>query len=152
MTQDAQTLDGVIMALVFAVFGALATIGIPALFKWFSGKLDNAVAREKKELAEDETQEKLDQETRQLTNRLAMKAFDREEELSRLKSEYREQGELLTLTRKDLADCRQSLAGCQDVQVEEYRRHERALLDQLELYEARIKRLEKDVAILEATR
>lgn len=136
MTTDAQTLDGVIAALVFAVFGALATIGIPALFKWFSARLETAVAREKRELEEDTTQELLDMETRQLANRLAMKAFDREEELSRRNAEYAAQGELLALTRKALEDCRAALQICNEVQVDEYKRHEAALLERIHELEA----------------
>lgn len=131
MTSNPQTLDGVIAALVFAVFGALATIGIPTLFKWFSARLENATEREKRELQEDTTQDLIDMETRQLANRLAMKAFDREEELARRNAEYQAQGELLALTRQQLFDCRAALIGCNEVQVDEYRRHETELLERI---------------------
>lgn len=131
MTPEAQTLDAVIRALVFAVFGALATIGIPTLFKWWSARLENATEREKRELEEETTQEKIDMETRQLANRLAMKAFDREEELSRRNAEYAAQGELLALTRKALDDCRAALKGCNEVQVDAYKRHETELLERI---------------------
>lgn len=136
MTPEAQTLDAVIRALVFAVFGALATVGIPSLFKWFSARLENATEREKRELEEETTQELIDMETRQLANRLAMKAFDREEELSRRNAEYQQQGELLALTRQQLIDCRAALLGCNEVQVDEYRRHERELLERIHELEA----------------
>lgn len=136
MTPEAQTLDAVIRALVFAVFGALATVGIPSLFKWFSARLENAAAREKRELDEETTQELIDMETRQLANKLAMKAFDREEELSRRNAEYAAQGELLALTRQQLIDCRAALQSCNEVQVDEYRRHEWALLERIHELEA----------------
>jgi uncharacterized protein HemX len=145
MTPEAQTLDAVLKALVAAVIGAIATIGIPALFKWFSGRLENANAREKAALEDDTVEEQLDIETRQLTNRLARVAFDREEQLSRLKAEYAEQSELLRLTRKQLEDCK-------GVEVGEYRHQVSALLEQINALENTIAKLRNDVAILEATR
>lgn len=148
MTPEQVTLDAVLRTLIAAVVGAVVMLVIPAIGKRFAGTLDNAnevektrIEREKRELDEETTQELIDMETRQLANRLAMKAFDREEELSRRNAEYAAQGELLLLTRKELEDCRAALRGCNEVQVDEYRRHEAALLE-------RIHELEKIIASL----
>lgn len=145
MTPEAQTLDAVLKALIAAVIGSIATIGIPALFKWFSGRLENANAREKQDIETSDEEETLDLETRQIANRLAQTAFAREEQLSRLKAEYAEQSELLRLTRKQLE-------ACKDVEVGEYRHQVEALLEQINALENTIAKLRNDVAILEATR
>jgi hypothetical protein len=138
MTPEQVTLDAVLRTLIAAVVGAIVMLIIPALGKRLAGTLDNAnevdktrLERERRELEEETTQELIDMETRQLANRLAMKAFDREEELARRNAEYQAQGELLTLTRKALEDCRAALQGCNEVQVDEYKRHETALLDRI---------------------
>jgi hypothetical protein len=152
MTPEPQTIDGILWALAIAAISGFTLIVVPAINRRLAGKLDNAtetdkqrLARERKELEEDTQDEILDQETRQIANRLARVAFDREEQLSRLKAEYSEQSELLRLTRKQLEDCK-------GVEVGEYRHQVAALLEEISVRENVIAKLRNDVAILEATR
>lgn len=150
MTPEPQTIDGILWALVLAAISGFGLIVVPAINRRLAGKLDNAtetdkarLAREQREIEEDTQDEILEQETRRIANRLAQTAFDREEQLSRLKAEYAEQSELLRLTRKQLEDCK-------GIEVNEYRHQVDMLLEEISARENTIAKLRHDVSILEA--
>jgi uncharacterized protein HemX len=129
--------------LVGGIVAILALLGLPKLLDYLSKRGELELKRKNEEVDEDKTEETLDQQTRDITNRLALKAFDIQEQLARLKAEYEAQSELLRLTRQQLADCK-------GVEVSEYRHQVTELLEELSARENVIAKLRHDVAILEA--
>ncbi len=119
-----QTIDGALLALAIAAIGSFTLLVVPAFNKWLASIFNRKAKEEETDDDLDTKENLLDLETRELTNKLALKAFDREEQLARLKAEYEAQSELLRLTREELKTCR-------DVQVTEYQRHEAALLAEM---------------------
>ena len=149
MTPDTQTLDAVISALVMAVIGGMATIGIPALWQWFKAKLAHATALDQKALDEDKTDEVLDQQTRDITNKLALKAFDIQERLQRLQAEYVEQGLLVKSQLAEITRLTSDLAN-ERIAKEEYQRQVTELLNELTRADALIRQLRNEILILES--
>lgn len=90
-----ETIGGAVLLLLVAVIGGLAKDVVPAVYARIVAWLKNNAAQEQKAIVEDETEERLDLETRDIANKLALKAFDIQERLQRLQAEYVEQGLLV---------------------------------------------------------
>ncbi len=140
MSADTQN---AIDTIVIAVLSGAAAIGLPALWKWFAARLDNAAKREAEHITHDSKEDELDQETRKITNQLALKALDREEQLARLKLEYEQQSELVKAQAAEIARLTADLTNAR-ARIEQ-------LVGDLTNAIAQIKQLETDIAILETT-
>lgn len=144
-----QTVDGALVLLVVAAITGAASVGMPALWQWFKAKLSTAAEREKQALDEDKTDERLDNETRDITNKLALKAFDIQERLQRLQAEYVEQGLLVKSQLTEIGRLTNELAN-ERIAKEEYQRQVTELLNELTRADALIKQLRNEILILES--
>lgn len=122
-----------------------------ALYQRYQSRTKVEEARSLEEVNEDQTDEKLDQQTRDITNKLALKAFDIQERLQRLQAEYVEQGTLVKTQAAEIARLTTLLAN-KDIAIDDYRKQITELVNEVSNSAARIKQLETDIAILESIR
>lgn len=139
---------GILLALAIAAASSLLTLGLPALINYFNERGKIANEREKAGITDETQDEKLDQETRQIANRLAMVAFDREAQLQRLQAEYQAQSELVRTQAREVERLGQDLANCRDVVVVEYQRQVNLLLHQIAESDQRANQLQNEIRML----
>lgn len=163
MNPDVQT---ALTLLLVAIIGGATTKLIPAIFEWVQALLKAESSRHQNDATHDSKEEALDLETRELTNKLALQAFDIQARLERLKGEYEEQGKLVKLQAANIETLGRELTNCRDVQVLEYKRQVDLLLGQLEEFgrvesglrqeivnqQKTIAKLKVDIQILETTK
>lgn len=136
-----QDIQSAVEAVALAVLGGAAAIGLPALWKWFAARLDNATKREAQDITHDTKEDALDLETRDIANKLALTALDKEQQLQRLKHEYEQQSELVRTQAAEIARLTADLGAARE-RIEQ-------LVGDLTNAIAQIKVLETEIAILE---
>lgn len=134
----------------YGVAGLLLVLAAFGLYQWAMSRTKVSEIRDLKEAEDNDEYDAIEQETQRIKNRLAIVALDREEQLSRLKTEYSAQSDLLRETMRKLQDCH-------EVEVTEYRHQVEMLLDEIKARDntiaARdqtIARQASEIAILEA--
>lgn len=136
---------------ILAVLTGMATVGLPALWKWFNARLETDSKRKNDDATNDSKEETLDLETRELTNKLALQAFDIQARLQRLQAEYQAQSEMVKTQANEIVRLGHDLEN-ERLAKAEYSEQVQKLVAELAASIARINQLENEIVILESLR
>lgn len=141
-------IQNVLTVLLVAILGGAATKGVPALWNWVDSYFKTLSTRALNDATNENRQDALDNETRELTNRLALQAFDIQARLHRLQAEYEAQGELVKTQASEIVRLSRELEN-ERLAKGEYQEQVQQLVKELTASVARIMQLENEIKILE---